>query len=462
MINIKYRATIETKEITYDYSKDIANNAEEVKADNIGKFPMMYINGIQIDSKHIQKMIISNNKFLPNIYIEFVDTSQQLIMDKFPVDESIVSIFKKSTSSGVMDLKMDFKILNFKIINGVSGTSVTFKLYGILNADPLYLFHFEAYKDTTYNVLDKLSNDMKFGFVSNISNTNDEQSWINPGDFRLNFLKDIVSHSYIDDTTFLFGYIDFYYNFNYVDINKQLKSDISEQMNVGTQKELNKDCDDNVTPLILTNIDDANSTNMFIDKYTVFQDSTEINIENGYRYRYSGYDKTEDHFKRYFLDSITDSDTGIVLKGNPYTTDGILYEESISEKWMGKFDTYNVHTNFLQSELYNENNLNFLQKLKIVIKLKKPNFTLYRFQKLLLELYNLKKFDTLEESNKQKDDISSIDYYDSKIIHALSGEWLITAINYKFENGANEQEITLVKRELTETYNFPRRKKNKK
>ena len=87
----------------------------------------------------------------------------------------------------------------------------------------------------------------------------------------------------------------------------------------------------------------------------------------------------------------------------------------------------------------------------------KPNYALYRFQKILIELYNFGKIEDEEEMDSQQDGTGQ-NQYDSKIIHRLSGEWLITAINLTFSReSGNIQEITLVKRELTEEYNFPRR-----
>lgn len=97
--------------------------------------------------------------------------------------------------------------------------------------------------------------------------------------------------------------------------------------------------------------------------------------------------------------------------------------------------------------------------------MKKPNYGLYRFQKVLVELYNFGKPDNEEEVyGKRPENIEDEGQYDNKIINKLSGEWLITAINFTFSTKeGNVQELTLVKRELTDVYNFPRREsKNKK
>jgi hypothetical protein len=246
-------------------------------------------------------------------------------------------------------------------------------------------------------------------------------------------------------------------------------------MNIGDDEKVSKNQKVNKPiPLILTNNKNNSSTNMYINKYTVIQDSTKINIEIGYRYRYSAYDINEDKLHQYKLDSISESDNnGIILKGNPILGDNILYNKSIKDVWMGKINTDNIHKEYLHSELQNKNNLEFLQKLKIIIKLNKPNYGLYRFQKVLLEIYNYSNFDDNKiEKTKYSDNGKSYQKsYDNQskqktekddtdtIIHKLSGEWLITAINFTFSSkDGNVQEVTLVKRELTDEYTYPRKK----
>jgi len=480
MIEIKRRSLIETKPLEYDFGtnedkknrleaagqtvKDISDEDADYQTGEVGKYPLVYIDGVQVENENIKYLKIFNDAMYPSIEIEFSDPTSHLIDENYPLDDSIVSVYKKSTSKGFMDIKMDFKIMDFKTIKGTSANTISLKLTGILNIDDLFLCKFESYKDTSYNVLDNMTNLMKLGFASNITDTNDSMTWINPAYFKHEFIRDIVNHSYLDDTTFLFGYIDFYYNFNYVDIEKQINSDISTQMTINDTESVLKDDKEEPIPLILSNNEDKADTTLYIEKYTVINKSTEINVEYGYRYRFTSYNISEDKINKYLLDSISESGpNGIILKGNP--DNNTLYNESIRGHWMGKLDNDNVHKNYLHSSLQNTNNLKFLQKLKISIKMKKPNYGLYRFQKVLVELYNFGKPDNEEEVyGKRPENIEDEGQYDNKIINKLSGEWLITAINFTFSTKeGNVQELTLVKRELTDVYNFPRREsKNKK
>ena len=284
--------------------------------------------------------------------------------------------------------------------------------------------------------------------------------WINPYFYKIEFMNEIVKKSYLSDETYLFGYIDFFYNFNYVDIEKQLQDDISEQINITDDEQLAKDEKPKEIPLILSNNPDKSNSNLFINKYTIDDESTSINLNLGYRYYSLNYNKSDATINRQLLDSISDAGNidNIVLKDN--TEDSFMYENHIGGEWSGKMDIDNVHENFLHTTIQNKNNLKFLQKLKMTIKMERPNYGLYRFQKVLLELYNLNKLNNKDDDNKKVSDMDMAGQYDDKIIHKFSGEWLITAINFLFNKAdGNYQEITLVKRELTKEYTFPRRVK---
>ena len=463
MINVLDRPTIVLTPIEINYSdkvdddKDIQYNSEQY-----GKYPYVYISGATIESKDIKFLKISNDTMYPTLEMEFTDPTSTLIDDKYPIDGEVISIFIKASSDILMPIRMDFLIVEFHTLKeSDSSDTLTFKLEGILNVEDLYIIKSESFNETSFNVIRNLSKKMKLGFASNVQKTNDSMVWINGSNYRYNFLREMITHSYISDATFLFGYVDFYYNFNYVDIETALQEDISDQVNVTNSQEVVKDGKETTTPLILTNHPDRNSTNMYISKYIIDNQTTQVNLEKGYIQMDSQYDKTMDKYDDFVLDTISDSGTDgrIIMKGSK--ENNYLYNNLIKSTWMGKLDEDNVHENYLYAGLQNTNNLKFLQKLKMVIKMKNPNYNLYRFQKVLVELYNLGKLETNEDTSGEKEtkDIGD-DQYDNKIINKLSGEWLITGINFSFSRTeGNFQEITMVKRELTSKYIFKRKQK---
>lgn len=466
MIDVLDRPAIELVEIEIDYNETAEGKDLDYNVEQIGKYPYVYFDGAIIESKDIEYLKIYNDKIIPRIDMMFADPSGMIVDENYPLDDSIVSIFINSTDENLMPIRMDFKIIEFYTIKGrENDNTLKFRLNAILNVDNLYLLNFESYEGTSFDVLRTISKNMSLGYASNIQSTNDSMVWINNSDYNYAFMNNIVSHSYISDETFLFGYVDFYYNFNYVDVETALTEDISDQEQVTDRNKVIKDGESLVTPLILTNHPDRNTTNLYISHYTIDNKSTKINLDYGYNHIVSIYNKSEDKYNGFKLDTISDvgSDSNnIILKGK---TEGGLYDTHVKGTWMGKLDLDNVHENYLYAEIQNKNNLMFLQKLKMVIRLKKPNFNLFRFQKILVELYNLGEMEDSETETKNIDSPEDVgdDTYDDKIINKLSGEWLITAINYSFDkNEGNVQDITLIKRELTEKYEFKRKQKNTK
>ena len=119
---------------------------------------------------------------------------------------------------------------------------------------------------------------------------------------------------------------------------------------------------------------------------------------------------------------------------------------------LGRIDTDNSHKNYLYAGVQNRQNLKFLQKVKMKVTLNVMNFNLYRFQKIDIRFYKLKEFDDKQltvQINQETIDNPGVDYDKDRINQRLSGEWLITGINYSFNKiGGFSQDVTLVRREL--------------
>jgi hypothetical protein len=260
--------------------------------------------------------------------------------------------------------------------------------------------------------------------------------------------------SYKDDSGFMWSFIDFYYNLNYIDAEIELKEDTSKN----TTTLVDSGQGEKIVPLILTNHPDYNMTNMYINTYNLENASTEVNLNIGYKYNVRYYDMLSETVKTQMLESISDSGIDnnlIVMKGQPFDYKDI-YENAQNDNWYGKQDTDNVHENYIKSVVQNHNNLEFLQKIKMRISLKNLNFTIYRFQPIKVEIYEMS--DVMRETDlsqtnvyNKETDLKKVD--SNKINHRLSGDWLITGINYTFsQTNGIVQEVTLIKRELTAFY----------
>jgi len=457
MIEVIKDATIITKEFIVKNEAETVTKSDEARSTtDLTKYPIVWINDIQINSGDIKEMRINYNSFMPTLEMKFSDATNLFSDESFPTDNIIISVHKESNVNKHMSFKIDFKITTLNLIKVITkaGDSMSetliYEINAVINVDDLYMQSFESYKGTSYNVLKEISSNMELGFASNITSTDDEMIWVNNADYKKELMKQIISKSYLTDNTFLYGYIDVYYNFVFVDIEKLLSADISEQMLFVEIEDKPKK-----VPLILTNKGDKSGSPLFIKNFRVLNTSTKVHLDYGYRQILREYNRNTDEINMFSLDSISDEDgNNIILKGNDNESDK-LYDKMLAGVWKGKLDLDNTHSKYLESDLQNATNMKYMQKLKMKISLGEINYGLYRFQKVLIELYNNQK---LKNADKTQKNIQESD--DHKIINKLSGEWLIISMEIKFSNeSGNSQELTLIKRELTEKYTFPRRQK---
>ena len=115
------------------------------------------------------------------------------------------------------------------------------------------------------------------------------------------------------------GYIDFYYCFNYVDLEKEMNRDASGDIGIDTsamQQQSKKNDADRIVPLRLTTDDGQASTSLFATNVEKINDSTRKSLKEGYATVTKFYDRIKKQFLVFTVDSTTsDGDRSIILKG---------------------------------------------------------------------------------------------------------------------------------------------------
>lgn len=450
MISVKFKPTIELNPINIPYQKDISDDKAQIFVDKIGQYPFVFFGGLILEYQYFIDFKLFNDDFLPRLEMKFKDLSYKMIDPLFPLDDSVISVFIKSSDENLRPIRMDFKIVEFNPIkNNINNEDITYSLVGYLNVNKLYFSNFCSYKGTSFDVLQTLAKEINIGFASNIESTNDNQAWINPAETKINFIKNITKGSYKSDEAFLLSYIDFYYNLNYVDIETQY-SDSTDIAGITNDSYILKNPDNKLIPLCLTNHPDYRNTNMYISKYNILNESTNVNLDIGYFAQVTYYKKIEKEINIFNLDTIStvgDSNT-IILKSNSNTSSENLNNFGGEHVYYGTVDTDNIHENFYYSLLQNERNIKYFQKIRIKLILKQPNFNLYRFQMIKVNIYKMQEMDSKDRFISSKEDLKK-DAYADKINKRLSGDWMIIGINYVFSPSDGwEQEINLSKREL--------------
>ena len=417
---------IKAEKISFDTP---ANESERQEiAESLGVLPFLWYNSYQIDYVDIQFLELSISNGLPTLKTTFFDTFGKMKDEGFPLDDTRVSLFLNPRSQVLKPIHLDFKIVNFS----VSGSSYT--ITGLINVPNLYIKNYKSIsKKTSFAALQEIAKDCQLGFNSNIDDTNDMMTWINTGDRNMEFIENITDVSYKSDETFLISYIDYYYNLNYVDLEKELNRDLRQELgigNVGLEEILKIDNKEQVRNLVLTNDASQKEGNNYFASYRIINNSTLVSLREGYYTTVKYYDQINKDFLIFDVDSITTKgNSKIILKGAPQ--DDKFFKDNSNLIYTGKMDSDNTHKNYNYSYVQNIRNIVDLEKISLEITMTAPNYNLYRFQKILVLMSNQTPTPSADMVNNR-----------------LSGEWMIIDIAFKYDGQSFNQIIKLVKREL--------------
>jgi predicted chitinase/LAS superfamily LD-carboxypeptidase LdcB len=400
----------------------------------LGTVPFIYYNGIQIEHKDIIYFELYHEGMLPAIKITFTDRNGIFRDSGFPLDDTIISILLYSEAKRLRSINMDFKVSVFKDMDNLQ-----YSISGIIDVPEIYLNVYKSYNNkTSYESLQSVAKDSGLGFCTNISNSDDRMTWINPGYPTYKFVENLVQSSYVSEDSFMDCYIDFYYNLCFIDIQKEIERDNSNDKMVTTvgkndflRGETNSD---EISSLLLSTDDSVKATNGYISKFNVTNNSTKVSINNSYKTRVKYYDTNNKELLIFDLDTMTSKvNQSIILKGKP--GDREFFEKNVGNVWMGKLDREggggNSHINYNYSKILNSKNLDEMSKIVIDTYLPNPNFNLYKYQKVYLAIL------------KEKPGLN----HTSLRYKRLTGNWISRDISYIW-SGDFYQKITFIRRDL--------------
>ena len=394
----------------------------------IGKVPFIWLGEFQIDT--LISFKINSISFLPTIQITFYDTYGYYSNLRFPNDDAKIKVLIDSKSELVRPCFMEFKITKFSLVG-----QDTFSLEGILNVNRMFLTKVESFRNSSsLEVMKKISTLSKLGFTTNINGTDDSMTWINGGKRGVDFVKEVISKSYRSDNSFMYGFVDIYYNLNFIDVEEQLNFDISKNFGDDTenlkniQKELSLEQDDSTSLLFLSNDSLIRNTSNYFESFKLFNTSTAVSIIKGYSNVIRYYDYNEMTLLDFTMQSIvSDNPSNVILRSD----DDEFRNDNVKYNWKGKLLDNNVHENYHYSQVQNDINLNELQKIGMEVTLPNINLNIYRFMKIYVLIIN----QGMVENNP---------LFNSK----MSGEYIILDSQYVLDGGKFKQKIRLVRRGL--------------
>lgn len=418
----------------------------------IGKEPLLWYNGILIPHTNISSFSLDTNGFFPRLQVYFYDQTNEMISGGFAMDNTIISLYIDSRtkdsgqSPALRSIRMDFKVIDFGYIEEEG----LFFVQGIPDVDGLYNQDIASYSNmTSYSMLEQLSENIKLGYSSNMSSTDDTMTWLNMSIENYHFITESTTKAYADDNSFLTSFVDYYYMLNYINVESQFKENINEHKGILTMGNEGLDEANSQTVadlyLVSKNIHETRLNNTY-ETYDVINKSTKISLKNGYRTELFYYDRTGNWeqkagtFLKFVIETNTDGQ-GIVLKSFPNDDkDEGFYATNTKKIYLPPLDIDNTHKNYNYADILNAYNLDEIDKVSIRVTLTDPNFNFYKYQKIKIIIF---------ENVAGKTDSDLIRN------QRLSGGWLIKAINFKFspEMGL-KQELVMVKRELAVDGNY--------
>jgi len=226
------RPTIVLDELSLPSAKqssfDPAHNAEDELSVEI---PLIKINGYIFNREEIYGMTIDCTEFLPKITLTVVFEDQLFLAKHMVTDGDIISVSIRNVSNVIKMLRNDYVITGVYVMENMTERKnpVVMTLYGELFIPGLKShvndFSFEG---TSMEALKDFAKRYGLGFATNEDNTNDKQIWLKANIAGDIYVNNIIRRAWKDEESFFDGWIDIYYNLNFVNVNKQLISSEEE------------------------------------------------------------------------------------------------------------------------------------------------------------------------------------------------------------------------------------------
>jgi hypothetical protein len=451
--------------------------------------PVIQINSNKFDSNEISYMNLSLSSNLPTLNVTVDDTDGKFDIN-FPLDGDVISLYlRPPDTDNQKPIRMDFDIQS--VISNSESKVYTF--FGIVKIPGIFAERCKTFPDNlSFEHIQDVCEDLKLGFASNETSTEDSMTRICPFDTYSKFIDDTIQTAYKDDDSFFDWYIDPYYYLCMVNLNKQFSlEDKTEEINISTTAPLSgmqgtENARESIKgSLILTNQAEKTGQNVFIENYSLENQTGSIWQNNGYKRFASWYQINEgsSELEESFVDPLTtpgSENDFILLKGR---RDEEFYKEQVKYKWLGKqaplSEGGNVHDNFQFSKILNTQNLKELKKTILKVDLAGMNFYIYRFMRIPVLIYNsgdakkqlqlINRDEALGESNTNPDpennepfnklnssrpgdpaspDNPVGDPRNQQKNEFLSGYYVVGDIEYTYSSpGPVKQSVTLIRRE---------------
>lgn len=436
------------------------------------QIPYIKINTNKVDEGDLLQFVLDVTGFIPKVRVVLRDYKQKFINMDFPKDGDVISVYiRPKLIEEQKKVRCDFDILSSNVTPGKNETDPpTFTFLGILRVPGLYSESIEGFsKDTSFNHLISVCENLGLGFASNEDGTLDEMVRLRASETPEKFINDTTESSWKDENSFFTSYIDQWYNLCFVNLNKQFSEEKEyEQFPISRSPITNFEIDEQgEEPLergdfFLTNNPDFQGYDNYIINYGLKNESASIWMSEGYKRYCQYYDMDLNEFVSEFVDPLTTegSENELILPKGKAGDD--FYEMQEKFKYLGKQEnddderSGNVHTNYNYAKIHNYQNNREIKKMQLSVELDSTNFNLYRYQRIPLDVYSkhnvqsqlLAKRDELtgnEGDEENNSDDNTDGFYRNEF---FSGFYVLEGYSYVYNRGKKMYtKLNLVRRE---------------
>lgn len=407
--------------------------------------PVVYINDFMIPQTNITNFYLDYSSFAPQVMVEFVDMTNELLSTNVPKPGSYIKVFVggNGDESYYKPIRQDFVITNINKTNKTggdyqnSGNPIKYKINGILNV-PLGFrkMPWSSSKINARQAMFNISNTVGLGFATNFSTNNniDVMRWVNTQNKSYyDFMKEITRHSCYSPYTFFTSFIDQYYVLNFVECRRLLshggkKTDMPQmiyncilpEMDIEKTDKPNEDLsagDQKVSYYFLTNSDKFNGWTNYIEEYYELNDGYSI-VSDGYSKTLTYSDKcgffnlTTKNYKFLItpIDNIKrDSDKNIMSLPDDvmydtyiplnlrqttnlaYVDNQNLYDNPTAAESnidLGEVDTSNNFPLYFYASVQNDFQMKNLKKCGLSVRLQNYNPAITRYSRIWVDIYD--------------------------------------------------------------------------
>lgn len=448
-------------------------------------YPMINLNGYNIHPQEIVSFNLECMGFLPRIRYTFTD-ALGTYKSQYSVDDACVTrLYLRSP--GNEDTYKPIRI-NFDVDKVYEHNDhIRFTVYGTMKIPSFNKKGTNYMYGTSYESLLTLMSQYGLGFASNVENTNDRQIWLLSNGNTKDFVYEIMRHAYIDDDSFVNCFIDPYYNFNFVEMNRLLYQGGEVEKTISFNRNNSDALGDKEKRIdeyrLFNKTNDKNSPFYYV-RYELYNSPT-LTKENGYKNYIKYWDVKAKCYKSMFVDAITPNSEGMIstVRGNIDGEDDAenFFETQYDVKFIsGAAD--NTHENYAIATVLNNRNMVDLEKCGINMIVPCFNPIITRYSRIWVDVYEKNNWSkeglkarqeneiihkdnaSVPENEKESGgdstpiDTESVKLTDEEIRDgllnkSLSGWYIVKGIAYKYEKYTDDSiqtylELRRIEREL--------------